>query len=225
MRFFKTDLKRIFTEHTFWLSILLGLVLYLGAFAYLLPDGPEGLYTHAQALAFPFAAPLLAAMPYSTMIMRERENRFGTMMTIKLRKNSYRFERFLTCGISGAAALLVPQIVLFAVCGLMGGVEDFAFALSGLVLPVTFGFGWAAIAYGLTFVNRLSYVPLVMPQVLYLLCAYAFPYLDLERFYPPLDISPSVYGGTITADRFVLPALLAVLGLILTAVGKGAEEQ
>ncbi len=221
MRFIKTDLKRIFTEPTFLLSLFLGLLAYFGAFAYLLPTAERGdLYTRSQALIFPFAAPLLAAMPYSVMIMRERETRFAVMMTVKLRKSGYRFKRFLTSGISGAAALLIPQLVLFAVCAAMGGVSDFASAAAGLVLPVTFGFGWAAAAYGLTFANRQSYVPLVMPQTLYLLCVYAFPHLRLERFYPPLDISPAIYGGGVSADRFALPAVLTAGAFLLTLFGK-----
>ncbi len=221
MNFIKTDMKRIFTEPTFLLSIFLGLLLYFGAFAYLLPTAArEELYTRSQALIFPFAAPILAAMPYSVMIMRERETRFAAMITVKLRRSGYRFKRFLTCGISGAAALLIPQLALFAVCAAMGGISDFASAAAGLVLPITFGFGWTAAAYGLTFANRQSYVPLVMPQTLYLLCVYAFPHLRLERFYPPLDISPAIYDGSVSADRFALPALLTAMGFLLTLFGK-----
>ncbi len=221
MRFIKTDLKRIFTEPAFLLSIFLGLLLYFGAFAYLLPTAERGeLYNRSQALIFPFAAPVLAAMPYSVMIMRERETRFSIMMTVKLRKSGYRYKRFLTCGISGAAALLIPQAALFGVCAVMGGISELTSAAAGLILPVTFGFGWAEAAYGLTFVNRQSYIPLVMPQTLYLLCVYAFPHLRLERFYPPLDISPAIYGGAVSADRFAVPAVLTVMGLLLTLFGR-----
>ncbi len=224
MRFIKTDLKRIFTEPSFLLSIFLGLLLCLGALAYLLPTvSRQELYTRSQALLFPFAAPLLAAMPYSVMIMTERETRYSIMITAKLRRQGYRFKRFFTCGVSGAAALFIPQITLFAVCAAMGGISDFAFAAAGLILPITFGFGWAAAAYGLTFVNRQSYIPLVMPQVLYLLFVYAFPYLNLKRFYPPLDISPAIYGGSITADRFALPAALTAGAFLLTLFGKEEE--
>lgn len=225
MKFFRTDLKRIFTEPSFWLSVFFGAVLLFGGFGYCLASGDTSrLYDRAQGLALPFAAPLLAAMPYSVMIMTERETKFGTLMTVKLKSSrvGYRLGRFVTAGLSGAAALVVPHIGLFAGCWLCGGVPD-ASAFAELVLPVTFGFGWAALSYGLTFLNRQQYVPLVMPQVLYLLCIYAFPYLKLERFYPPLDIAPSVGGIGITADRFVLPAALAAAGLILTAFGKEAD--
>ena len=58
-----------------------------------------------------------------------------------------------------------------------------------------------------------------MPQVLYMLCIYAFPHLKLERFYPPLDISPSIYGGTVTPDRLILPAVLTGSAVILTLFG------
>ena len=226
MKFLKTDLKRIFTEPAFYISIFLNLLLLFGSMAYLLVTGDsDRLYTRAQALALPFAAPLLAAMPYSVMIMQEKETNFAALMTVKLRRNGYHFARLLTCGISGSAALLLPQLALFAVCALTENIDDYFQAASGLILPVTFGFGYAAISYGLTFLNRQRYVPLVMPQVLYLLCIYAFPHLKLERFYPPLDIAPSIYGGEITADRFAVPLILTASALLLTAIGKAGDRR
>lgn len=220
MRFIKTDLKRIFTEPAFWLSVVFGTVLYLGAMAYfLLNSKVDNLYISSQALAMPFIAPLLASMPYSVMIMLESETLYTTLMTIKLRKEGYELQRLLTCGISGAAALLIPQLLLFFVCAFLDGVPDFGRSAAELVLPMTFGFGYAVFSYGLTFANKQRYIPLVMPQVLYMLCIYAFPYLGLERFYPPLDIAPSIYGGTLSAVRFAVPAALTAAGLLLTIFG------
>ncbi|MDE6710726.1 MAG: hypothetical protein K2J76_09595 [Oscillospiraceae bacterium] len=220
MRFFKTDFKRIFTEPAFYLSIALGAILLFGAMAYQLFAGTgEKLYTLSQALALPFVAPLLASMPYSVMIMQERETLYVTLMTIKLRKSGYELQRFFTAGISGAVALFIPQFALFWVCAVLGGVSNFGNSLAELILPITFGFGYAAFSYGLTFVNKQRYVPLVMPQVLYMLCIYAFPYIGLERFYPPLDISPSINGGVISSVRFVVPTALTAAGLFLTVFG------
>lgn len=220
MRFIKTDLKRIFTEPAFFLSTALGTLLLFGAMAYLLFTGAgEKLYTSTQALAFPFVTPLLAAMPYSVMIMQERETLYVTLMKIKFRKSGYELQRFLTAGISGAAALFIPQLLLFSVCAILGGVSNLGNAIAELVLPMTFGFGYAVFSYGLTFVNKQRYVPLVMPQVLYMLCIYAFPYIGLERFYPPLDIAPSINGGAISAERFAIPAALTAAGIFLTAFG------
>lgn len=226
MKFVSTDLKRVFTEPAFFISIMLNLILLFGALAYYLTAGETDiLYTSAHALAMPFVAPVLAAMPYSVMIMQEKETRFGTLMTIKLRKSGYQLLRLLTSGISGAAALFIPQLILFLVCLCIDGVPDVEFALSCLVLPITFGFGYAAISYGLTFVNRQRYVPLVMPQVLYLLCIYAFPHLKLERFYPPLDIAPSIYGGEVTLQRFAVPVILIVTAFLLTVYGKAGDRK
>ena len=226
MRFLKTDLKRVFTEPAFYISVILGLILLFGAFTFLLISGEtDRLYETAQSMALPFVAPVLAALPYSVMIMQEKETRYSSLMTIKLRKGGYELKRLLVCGISGAATLLIPQLLLFVVCAILGGIDDMSFAALGLILPVTFGFGYAAISYGLTFVNRQRYVPLVMPQVLYLLCIYAFPHLKLEEYYPPLDISPSIYGGEITAARFVLPLVLTVAALLLTLFGKAGDRR
>ena len=66
MNFFKTDLKRAFSEPTFFLSLVLGIILLFGGMAYLMLSGnvgTQGLYISAQSLILPFAAPLLAAMP------------------------------------------------------------------------------------------------------------------------------------------------------------------
>lgn len=226
MKFLSTDLKRVITEPAFFISIAFNAILLFGAMVYYLTAGEtETLYTSAQALALPFAAPVLAAMPYSVMIMQEKETRFGTLMTIKLRKSGYQLARLLTSGISGALALFIPQLALFVVCLCIEGVPDFVFAAKCLVLPITFGFGYAAISYGLTFVNHHRYVPLVMPQVLYLLCIYAFPHLKLERFYPPLDIAPSIYGGEITLQRFAVPLILTVSAILLTLYGKAGDRR
>ena len=155
MNFFKADIKRIFTEHSFWLSIVLGAVLLFGSLGYCLSaedftEDANGLYSRAQALALPFAAPLLAAMPYAIMIMTERETKFGALMilkqsgTHKQRKQSrhYRIKRFFTVGLSGAAALFIPHAAMFAVCAVLGNMPDIRL----LALPVTFGFGWAALS-------------------------------------------------------------------------------
>ena len=149
MNFFKADIKRIFTEQSFWLSIVLGAVLLFGGLGYCLSaedfkEDANGLYSRAQALALPFAAPLLAAMPYSVMIMTERETKFGALMilkqsgTHKQRKQSrhYRIKRFFTVGLSGAAALFIPHAAMFAVCAVLGNMPDIRL----LALPVTFGF-------------------------------------------------------------------------------------
>lgn len=225
MKFLLIDLKRIFTEPAFYISLILNGLLLLGSLIYLAVTGEnENLYNHAQAFVFPFSAPLLAAVPYSVMIMQERETRYKMLMIIKLRRNGYYFSRFFTCGISGASALLLPQLVLFLVCAFMGEIADYTDAVCGLILPVTFGFAYAVLSYGLTFVNRQHYVPMIMPQVLYLLCVYAFPYLKLERFYPPLDISPSIYGGEICMERFMIPLILTGIAFLLMLFGKAGER-
>lgn len=226
MRFFLTDLRRIFTEPAFYISIMLNLLL-LGAGVLCVWDScePERLFLYAQSFALPFVAPVLAAMPYSVMIMQEKETRYDTLMNIKLNGTGYCFRRFITCGISGAAALFIPQAVLLIVCIIICPEADRRYDFTVLLLSLSFGFSYAALSYGLTFVNRQRYVPLVMPQVLYLLCIYAFPHIRLERFYPALDISPAIYGSDITPDRVFIPLLITVLGLVLTIIGKAGERR
>ena len=226
MRFIKTDLKRIISEPAFYISIGVNFFLLMGGMVFALINGETGrLFLYSQSFALPFVAPLLAAMPYCVMIMQEKETRYSTLMSIKLGASGYDFRRFLTCGISGAAALFLPQLLLFCICIFMGGVSDFTYDLKVLLLSLSFGFSYAVISYGLTFVNRHNYVPLVMPQVLYMLCIYAFPILKLEKYYPPLDIAPAIYGGEITAERFIIPLCLTALGFVLTLSGKAGNRR
>ncbi len=226
MKFIKTDLGRIFTEPMFYISTGLNLLLLFGSFFWLISSGKTAnLYDSAHSLALPFTAPVLAAMPYSVMIMQEKETRYGMLMTIKLRKNGYELLRLLTCGFSGAATLFLPRLMLFIVCAAMGAAGNISNALAELILPVTFGFGYAAFSYVLTFVNRQRYVPLIMPQVIYLLCIYAFPYLKLQKIYPPLDIAPAIYGGGLSPERFIIPLLLTSAAALLTIFGKRGERR
>ena len=225
MRFIVTDLKRIFTEPTFYISMALNLLLLALGIAFASVRGEtDRLFLFSQSFALPFVAPLLAAMPYSVMIMQEKETCYGSLMNIKLCAGGYELKRLLTCGISGAAALFIPQLLLFIVCIFTGGISDFFYDIRVLLLSLVFGFSYGVISYGLTFVNRHNYVPLVMPQMLYMLCIYAFPIIKLEKFYPPLDLSPTIYGGEITAERFVIPLCLIVLGLALTLLGKAGKR-
>ena len=226
MRFIKTDLNRIFSEPSFYISIAVNFLLLMGGMAFALINGEtDRLYLYAQSLALPFVAPLLAAMPYCVMIMQEKETRYSTLMSVKLGTAGYELRRFLTCGISGAAALFLPQLILFVICIFMGGISDLSYDFMVLLLSLTFGFSYAVISYGLTFVNRHNYVPQVMPQVLYLLCIYAFPILKLEKYYPPLDIAPTIYGGEITAERFMIPLCLTAIGFVLTLCGKAGNRR
>ena len=226
MRFFLTDLRRVFTETAFYISMLLNLLL-LGAGMLCVWDSCEAerLFLHAQSFALPFVAPVLAAMPYTVMIMQEKETRYDILMNIKLNGTGYIFRRFITCGISGGMALFIPQAVLLIVCVILCPEADRGYDLTVLLLSLSFGFSYASLSYGLTFVNRQRYVPLVMPQVIYLLCIYAFPHIKLERFYPPLDIAPAIYGSDITPDRIFIPLLITALGLVLAIIGKGGERR
>lgn len=226
MRFVITDLKRIFTEPALYVSMALDLLLLFGGMACVISTcDAERLFLYSQSFALPFAAPVLAAIPYSVMIMQEKETRYSTLMNIKLRSSGYELRRFVTCGISGAAALFIPQLALFVTCLFMEGISDFAYDFSVLLLSLIFGFAYAVISYGLTFVNRQRYVPLVMPQVIYLLCIYAFPLLKLEKYYPPLDISPAIYGSDITVHRFIIPLCLIFFGFLLTLMGKAGDRR
>lgn len=223
MKFVAIDIKRAFSEPSFFVSVFIGLALLLSGFVFCYES--DKLFLSAQSLAFPFAAPLLSAMPYSVMLIREKETGYLFMLSAKLGNKGYEFKRFFVCGLSGAAVLFIPELILFTACLIFKGGSNAAQDISVLLLSLSFGFSYATFSYGLSFVNRFKYIPLVMPEVLYLLCIYAFPYLGLTGLYPPLDIAPSVYGGEISSMRLVIPLILTAAGLILTLFGKAGKRR
>lgn len=223
MKFIVTDIKRAFSEPSFFVSIVIGVALvFIGL---IFSHESDRLFLSAQSFALPFAAPLLSALPYSVMLMREKETGFKLMMSSKLGNKSYLFKRFIVCGLSGAAVLFIPQLILFIVCIFLNSNDDIMYNALVLALSLPFGFSYAVFSYGLSFVNKFKYIPLVMPEVLYLMCIYAFPYLGLTEIYPPLDISPTIYGGEISGIRLVIPFILTAVGALLTFLGKAGQRR
>ena len=225
MRFFITDLKRAFTEPYFYLSTAITFLLLFIGMIFSFDGGEKGqLFLYSQAFVLPFAAPLLASMPYSVMLMREKETGYKTLIAVKSGHNGYELRRFFVCGISGAAALFIPQLIFFLICSLVDAAENTGENLLTILLSFPFGFSYSVFSYSLTFMNKKKYVPLVMPEVIYLLFTYAFPYMGLSEYYPPLDISPSIYGGEISVDRLIIPVILIAVGLLMTVLGKQVNK-
>ena len=139
MKFIITDLKRIFTEPAFYISMTLSFLLLMGGMVFSVTNN-EGnrLFLCSQSMALPFVAPLLAAMPYSVIIMQEKETNYAILMCIKLCGTGYELKRLFTCGISGAMALFIPQILLFVICIFMGGISDFPYDIKVLLLSLVY---------------------------------------------------------------------------------------
>ncbi len=230
MRFLKVDLKRAFTERAFWLCVLAGCLIAAGSLAVVLGTqsgtAASELFRSAQSLLLVFTAPILAALPYAGMLMLEEETGYGPMMKEKLGAGGYEFRRFLVNGLAGGMSLFLPELFLWGCClaaGLSGGGPGTkAGRIPGvLLLNFASGFCFASVSYGLGFLNRRRYLPVVMPQVFYLLFTYAFPYLGLTSCYPPLLISPWAAGEIDGNQSHLLLAAMLIFALICTAAGKG----
>ena len=229
MTFFASDLRRALKEPSFIISLFIALLILGGSFVYSVISGyssADELYKKSQSLVFPFAAAVLAALPYSSMIMLENHSRFRLLMTIKMRSSSYEIQRFFVCGIMGAITIFTPQLVLMIVSAIYGGgFSDGKEIILGTVLGIAFGFAYAVLAYGLTFFNQLRYLPTIIPQVLYMLFTYAFPHLNLLKFYPPLSVSPWIYGGTSLWEQLAILSIISLIALIMTVVGVFTEKK
>ncbi|MCL2053402.1 MAG: hypothetical protein FWG90_03030 [Oscillospiraceae bacterium] len=230
-RIFRADIKRSFTEPLFFVSLFLGTAMLFLAFFYLLGQeesglfGGAGLFKTAQAMLFPFAAPLLCALPYSGMKMLERDTKFDKLILIKIRRTGYAMPRFFAVGVTGAAALLIPQcLLLAAVLIFKQGTTDMLETCKGILLAIPFGFAYSSFAYGLTFFNRKRYIPVLAPQVIYMLCVYAFPILQLTRFYPPLGISPWIYGDAAYSDLLSVSLVIVLGAAAMTFAGAALRK-
>ena len=216
MRWLITDFKRGLTEHSFISAIILGilsLALGLGYYVY-----GQDVYTADEAFrtshsfAMPFIAPLLACMVYSNMNMLEKECGYQSLLILKNRGKSYTLKRWLVNNILSGMVLVVPMFILYGVCAFFSPYTQTEEILGVIVLGFCFGFVYGSLAYSLTFMNRKRYIPLVAPQVLYLFFIYAFPYLKLEKFYPPLSFSPWLMRNHVEAKLISLE-LVTLLGI------------
>jgi hypothetical protein len=229
MRFFKTDLKRAFTEPAFFTAVLLGLSTLVGAFFYLKIQQNNAGFIDAQALVFPFAAPFLSALPYAFMSKAERDINYMDLLKLRRGGRGYTLWRFLTVGISGGVALLVPELVLAIVAAIYsftsGNLDDAEQVFYVLALAFPFGFAFSVLAFALTYFNRLTLLAVITPEILYLLLTYAFPYLDLEKYYPPLAVSPYIYGSP--DIRYIGGLIVGVLliAVVLTFLGRTFQKR
>jgi hypothetical protein len=224
MNFFSTDIRRALTERTFTASLIIAVLSLLGAFVYLGISERDNSFLMSQSLVFPFIAPFLAALPFSAIIITERATKYRDLIKLRRHGKNYVQPRFFTVGISGGLALLLPELLLFAVTHIMGmnGFETENLQVLSLSFP--FGFAYAVLAFSFTFYNNEAILPLMIPEVFYLLFTYAFPYLDLEKFYPPLAVSPFIYGLPDLQNIFTALGLLTLFAGILTLIGSIKER-
>jgi hypothetical protein len=223
MRFFLTDLRRALSERTFAASLIIAFITLFGAFVYLGMSGGDNAFVMSQSFVFPFVAPFLAALPFSAMIITEKKTKYRDLIKLRRHGKNYALPRFLTVGISGGLALLLPEIALMLITLTSPQPEFSASTLKIIALAFPFGFAFAALSFSLTFYNDEVILPLMIPQVFYLLLTYSFPYLDLEKYYPPLCISPYIFGEPdFLRIGLTLGAILAA-AIILTLIGKAKE--
>ena len=224
MRFFIVDLKRALQERNFIFSLVFGILLVMGSFSYYFYghtsyESGEA-FKLAQSYVYPFLAPLLASLPYSNMNMLEKDYGYDLFLFNKARTRSYVLRRGLVNSIVGGLALFIPVSLLFISCRILGPYPDKMVFIRVLFLDYLFGSSVASLSYSLTFVNTKRYIPVVAPQVIYLLLTYAFPYLSLEAYYPPLCFSPWVLGGEVNEQAIhrMIRILLGGVTLILLLI-------
>jgi hypothetical protein len=238
-RFFATDLRRAFTEPTFFTALFLGILMTAGGFVFLYVKNGYADFATAQSFVFPFAAPFLAALPYAFMSKSERDINFAPLLKLRRGGNGYGPSRFFTVGIAGGAVILFAEAILAVIAVLTGGVSDVlpggvlsdilnpGIVISGyekltmtLLLAFPFGFAFAVLAHALCFFSRTTLIAIITPEVLYLLLTYAFPYLDLEKYYPPLAVSPYIYGTPNLVYIFTFLCSVIAVAAILTIIGE-----
>jgi ABC-type transport system involved in multi-copper enzyme maturation permease subunit len=222
-RFFATDMRRIFTEATFWVSIFLGLLTLIIPFV--LSNSGEnsvtGGFVTAQSMVFPFIAPFLAALPFAGMHKIEVESKYADLLKLRRGGREYSFTRFITVGISGGLALLLPEICLLLfsfVSNYTDSISDYKRIIAVMILAFPFGFAFAVAAQAVTAFTRSKTLAVITPEVLYLLFTYSFPYLELDEYYAPLAVSPFIYGTPNSAHIMLFFAIIIIFSLIVTVI-------
>lgn len=194
MRWWLTDLKRGLMERTFILALTIGCIGMLSALAIYIISHETCTATEAfkgsHALIVPFIAPLLCALPYANMNMLEADCGYRKFLILRNKGKDYIVKRWWVNSFLGGITLFIPSALLMLVCRSFGIYEEVKVIFEVVGLNFFFGVAYSSLAYSLTFVNKKRYIPLLAPQILYLLFIYAFPYLNLEKFYPPLSFSP-----------------------------------
>lgn len=224
MRWCLADFKRGLMEHTFLLALGMGCI-SMGVACILYVMGhqtytAEEAFKSSHALIVPFIAPLLCALPYANMNMLEADCGYKKLLILRNKGRAYTLKRWWVNALLGGLVLFIPSLLLMGICRSFGGYEESL--LIGQVVGLNFFFGaaYSSFAYSLTFFNTKRYIPLLAPQVLYLLFIYAFPYLKLERFFPPLTFSPWIMPQGIDL-RLMVVELGIILGLSLILMGWG----
>jgi ABC-type transport system involved in multi-copper enzyme maturation permease subunit len=226
-RFFATDIRRIFTEATFWVSIFIGFLTLVIPFVLFSvnseTDSISGGFVTAQSTVFPFVAPFLAALPFAGMYKNEVETKYADLLMLRRGGRSYAFTRFITVGISGGLALILPQILLLLftfVSNYTDSISDYKRIITVMILAFPFGFTFAVAAQAVTAFTRSKALAVITPEVLYLLFTYSFPYLELDEYYPPLAVSPFIYGVPDYKHILSLFAIIILFSLIVTIIDK-----
>lgn len=221
MRWFVTDLKRGLSERTFFASLLIGSMAILASLIYyfLTQESYEATaaFITSQSLILPFIAPILATLPYSNMSMLEKDTGYDRLLLSKNQMKTYRGLRFVVNAIVSGLALSLPLAILALGCGLVSPYQDVSTIIGVIMIDYLFGAAYGSVAYSLTFVNTKRYIPTVAPQVIYLLFIYAFPYLNLEKFYPPLSFSPWLLP-TYAELHLILGQLLAMIAASIVLI-------
>lgn len=224
MRWWITDLKRGLTEPSFFLALVIGCLGMVGAVAFYIIR--HEIYTATEvfkgshALVIPFIAPLLCALPYANMNMLETDCGYKKFLLLRNKGRNYTLKRWWVNSFIGGITLLLPSLLLMVVCRSFSTYEDVKGILEVVGLNFFFGVTYSSLAYSLTFVNKKRYIPLLGPQVLYLLFIYAFPYLKLEKFFPPLTFSPWIMPDLVNLQLMIIQ-LSVLLGISFLIIGCG----
>ncbi|ONI46013.1 hypothetical protein AN640_03850 [Candidatus Epulonipiscium fishelsonii] len=222
MRKVLSDIKRGLTEPTFFHSILILLCIMIISGIYYFTTNKMYIADEAfitiQSLIIPFVAPLLVCLPYSSMNMLEQDSGYRKLIVYRTGYTKYVVMRFISNGVVGGITLTFPLLILLVVCRFISPYVQVNEIIKVICLDFGFGLSYATAAYGLTFFNNKRYIPNVAPQVVYLLLTYSLPYLNLDKFYPPLSYAPwlLVHQTDIAAIiiQFVILIGFGILGMV-----------
>jgi hypothetical protein len=208
---FHTELKRAFINKRFILVFILAGLSFTYGFFQISPIQAQALggaltvwQEILQAGYYGFFAVIMAVLPFADSLSEDKSKHLLGPILLRTSYKRYLCAKTLSVAISGAAAVLLPAVLMLGICTLiypaepvqiMGIYFNFseiytryliqpgltldpsvgAYAALCLLFPALFGAAYALLGMGLSFLTRNSMVALGLPYVIYSFGYYLIP--------------------------------------------------
>jgi hypothetical protein len=152
-------------------------------------------------------APIIVTLPFVASFIEDKEKFFLRNILIRKSRICYFTQKYIATGLLGGLAIALPLFLLlvlnliiypkgnvnfFSIVGPFSAVfkySQFAYAVILIINSYIFGFIYANIGLTISFFIKSKVVAIISPLLLYILPAFFFIYLHLDRFEPSVTFN------------------------------------